>query len=334
MKKVIITGISGQVGSYMSEYCLNLGYKVWGVVRRTSRLNTENFKHLIENENLCILYADLTDGGSIEEVVKTVLPDYFINLAAQSFVGVSWKIPEETFNVDAMGVIRCLESIRKTVPNCRFYNAGSSEQFGNVDYSPQDETHPFKPRSPYGAAKCAAHHIIKVYRESYGLYACSGILFNHESPRRGHNFVTRKITIALGNIVKGKQDKLVLGNLNSLRDWGHARDYVEGMYLMLQQENPDDYVLSTNEYHSVREFIEIAFGIKGYNIKWKNTGLNEIGYDESTGKELIFISDKYFRLAEVDELLGDSTKARTCLGWAPKCDFKDLVKEMVDADCV
>jgi GDPmannose 4,6-dehydratase len=205
--------------------------------------------------------------------------------------------------------------------------------YGKVTEVPQTENTPFYPRSPYGVAKLYSHWITKNYRESYGLYACSGILFNHESPRRGHNFVTRKITIALGNIIKGKQDKLVLGNINSLRDWGHAKDYVEGMYLMLQKDYPDDYILSTNEYHSVREFVETAFGLKGYNIKWKNTGVDEIGYDDNTGKDLIFISNKYFRLTEVDELLGDSTKARTKLEWYPKYTFHDIVKEMVECDC-
>jgi GDPmannose 4,6-dehydratase len=235
-----------------------------------------------------------------------------------------------------MGTLRLLEAIRTCgipLSNVRFYQASTSEMFGKVVEIPQKETTPFYPRSPKGVAKLYSHWITKNYRESYGMYACSGILFNHESPRRGHNFVTRKITLALGNILKGKQDRLVLGNINSLRDWGHAKDYVEGMYLMLQQERPDDYILSTNEYHTVREFVEKAFALKGYNILWKGQGVNEIGYDDKTGKELVFISDKYFRPSEVEELLGDSTKARNELGWKPKYIFDDLVSEMVENDC-
>ena len=341
-KVAFLTGITGQDGSYLAELLLNKGYHVWGIIRRSSNINTQRIEHIFDK--LTLKYGDLTDSTNLSSIlleIKSTYPNIerleVYNLGAMSHVKVSFEIPVYTCDVDAVGTLRLLEAIRNCgieTSKIRFYQASTSEMYGKVVEVPQTETTPFYPRSPYGVAKLYSHWITKNYRESYGLYACSGILFNHESPRRGHNFVTRKITIALGNIVKGTQDKLVLGNINSLRDWGHARDYVEGMYLMLQQETPDDYVLSTNEYHSVREFIEIAFGLKGYNIKWKNTGLDEIGYDESTGKEMIFISDKYFRLAEVDELLGDSTKARTCLGWAPKCDFKDLVKEMVDADCV
>jgi GDPmannose 4,6-dehydratase len=252
-----------------------------------------------------------------------------------SHVKISFEMPEYTCDVDAMGTLRLLEAIRTcgiSFDKVRFYQASTSEMFGKVVEIPQKETTPFYPRSPYGVAKLYSHWITKNYRESYGMFACSGILFNHESPRRGHNFVTRKITIALGNIVKGTQDKLVLGNINSLRDWGHAKDYVNGMYLMLQQEKPDDYILSTNEYHTVREFVERSFALKGYNIKWKGEGVNEIGYDENTGKELIFISDKYFRPAEVEELLGDSTKAKKELGWNLKYSFDELVREMVEND--
>jgi GDPmannose 4,6-dehydratase len=237
--------------------------------------------------------------------------------------------------VDGLGTLRLLEAIRaSSIPLnvIRFYQASTSELYGKVVEKPQTEKTPFYPRSPYGVAKLYGFWITKNYREAYGMYACSGILFNHESPRRGHNFVTRKITIALGNIVKGKQDKLVLGNINSLRDWGHARDYVEGMWLMLQQDRPDDYVLSTNEYHSVREFVEKSFALKGFDIKWKGEGINEIGYDLNTGRELIFISEKYFRPAEVDELLGDSTKAKNELGWVPKTSFQELIEEMVCND--
>jgi GDPmannose 4,6-dehydratase len=260
------------------------------------------------------------------------------NLAAMSHVKISFELPEYTCDVDALGTLRLLEACRTcgiSLSKIRFYQASTSEMYGKVVEIPQTETTPFYPRSPYGVAKLYAYWITKNYRESYGMYACSGILFNHESPRRGHNFVTRKVTIALGNILKGKQDTLVLGNINSLRDWGHAKDYVNGMWLMLQKDSDkvDDYVLATNEYHSVREFVEKAFLLKGIKIGWTNEGLEEIGYDINTGRELVFISDKYFRPAEVDELLGDSTKAKEELGWVPSVKFDDLVKEMVEADC-
>lgn len=245
-------------------------------------------------------------------------------------------MPEYTSNVDGLGTLRLLEAIRNSgiaINRIRFYNAATSEMFGKVQEIPQTEKTPFYPRSPYGVAKLFSFWITKNYRESYNIYACSGILFNHESPRRGHNFVTRKITMALGNIIKGEQDKLILGNINSLRDWGHAKDYVRGMWLILQNDIADDFILSTNEYHSVREFIEKAFSLKGFNIKWKGDGVDEIGYDTNTGKDLIFISEKYFRPAEVEQLLGDCTKAKNLLGWIPEYSFDDLVKEMVDYDC-
>jgi GDPmannose 4,6-dehydratase len=244
-------------------------------------------------------------------------------------------MPEYTSDVNALGTLRFLESIRICgidLSKIRFYNASTSEMFGKVVEVPQNENTPFYPRSPYGVAKLYAHWITKNYRESYGMFACSGVLFNHESKRRTHNFVTRKISIAIGNILRGKQDKLILGNINAKRDWGHAKDYVEAMWLMLQADKPDDYVISTNEHHSVREFVEKAFALKGFDIKWKGEGINEIGYDANTGRELIFISEKYFRPAEVDELLGDSSKARRELGWTPKCSFDDLVREMVEED--
>jgi GDPmannose 4,6-dehydratase len=258
------------------------------------------------------------------------------NLGAMSHVKVSFEIPEYTADVDAVGTLRLLNTIRSTglAPISRFYQASTSELYGKVVEVPQNENTPFYPRSPYGVAKLYAHWITKNFREAYGMYACSGILFNHESPRRGPTFVTRKVTIALNNIIKGKQDRLVLGNLDAKRDWGHAKDYVEGMWRMLQNENgPDDFVLSTNEFHTVREFVEKAFAIKGFIIKWKGSGIDEIGYDEITGRELIFVSEKYFRPAEVEELLGDSTKARTLLQWKPKCSFDELVREMVESDC-
>jgi GDPmannose 4,6-dehydratase len=257
------------------------------------------------------------------------------HLCSQSHVKVSFEMPEYTSDVNALGTLRFLESIRICgidLSKIRFYNASTSEMFGKVVEVPQNENTPFYPRSPYGVAKLYAHWITKNYRESYGMFACSGVLFNHESKRRTHNFVTRKISISIGNILRGKQDKLILGNINAKRDWGHAKDYVEAMWLMLQADKPDDYVISTNEHHSVREFVEKAFALKGFDIKWKGEGINEIGYDANTGRELIFISEKYFRPAEVDELLGDSSKARRELGWTPKCSFDDLVREMVEED--
>jgi len=343
MRKVaLITGITGQDGSYLCELLLEKNYDVWGIIRRSSLINTTRIDHLFDKLNL--RYGDLTDGINLMNVFNEIRNHYqenldvleVYNLAAMSHVKVSFEMPEYTGNVDGLGALRLLEAIRNSgIPNdkIRFYQASTSELYGKVVEVPQTETTPFYPRSPYGVAKLYGYWITKNYRESYGIYACSGILFNHESPRRGHNFVTRKITMALGNIVKGKQDKLVLGNIDSLRDWGHAKDYVYGMWLILQNATPDDFVLSTNEYHSVREFVEKTFALKGFQIKWKGEGVNEIGYDENTGRELIFISDKYFRPAEVDELLGDSTKARKELGWTLNYSFDDLVREMVDYDC-
>jgi len=342
VKVALITGITGQDGSYLSELLLEKNYDVWGIIRRSSLINTTRIDHLFEK--LHLRYGDLTDGINLMNIFNEIRKKYsenldvleVYNLAAMSHVKVSFEMPEYTGNVDGLGTLRILEAIRNCgIPNdkIRFYQASTSELYGKVVEVPQTEKTPFYPRSPYGVAKLYGFWITKNYRESYGMYACSGILFNHESPRRGHNFVTRKITMALGNIIKGKQDKLVLGNIDSLRDWGHAKDYVYGMWLILQNDKPDDYVLSTNEYHSVREFVEKTFGLKGFNIKWKGEGVNEIGYDENTGRELIFISEKYFRPAEVDELLGDSTKARTELGWKLHYSFDDLVKEMVEYDC-
>jgi GDPmannose 4,6-dehydratase len=335
-----ITGITGQDGSYLADLLLDKGYNVWGILRRSSNINTQRIESIFNKLHLC--YGDLTDSSNLLNIlikIKDSYPDLkrleIYNLGAMSHVKVSFEMPEYTGDVDAMGTLRLLESIRISgipLDKIRFYQASTSEMYGKVQEIPQKETTPFYPRSPYGVAKLYSYWITKNYREAYGMYACSGILFNHESPRRGHNFVTRKITLALNNIVKGTQDKLVLGNINSLRDWGHAKDYVEGMWLMLQQEIADDYVLSTNEYHSVREFVEKSFALKGFNIQWKGEGINEIGYDENTGRELIFISEKYFRPTEVDELLGDSSRARNELGWIPKYSFDNLVEEMVDAD--
>jgi len=300
-KIAFITGITGQDGSYLAELLLEKEYKVWGLIRRSSSINTNRINHIFEKLNL--RYGDLTDSSNLFNVLTEIKNEYpditcleVYNLAAMSHVKVSFELPEYTCDVDAMGTLRLLEACRTCgIPlnKIRFYQASTSEMYGKVVEVPQTEKTPFYPRSPYGVAKLYAFWITKNYRESYNMYACSGILFNHESPRRGHNFVTRKITIALGNILKGKQDRLILGNLNSLRDWGHARDYVNGMWLMLQQDEADDYVLSTNEYHSVREFVEYSFSLKGINIKWKGEGVNEVGYDAETGRELIFISEKY-----------------------------------------
>ena len=342
MKIALITGITGQDGSYLSESLLEKNYIVWGIIRRASDINTQRIDHLRSNSNLILKYGDLTDSSNLLNIVydiKHTYPDMerleIYNLGAMSHVKVSFDMPEYCVDADGTGTLRLLEAIRSAgiIDKCRFYQASTSELYGLVQEVPQKETTPFYPRSPYGVAKLYGFWITKNYRESYNMFACNGILFNHESPRRGPTFVTRKITRGLNSILKGESDKLVMGNLDAKRDWGHAKDYVEGMWRILQVDKPDDYVLSTNEFHSVREFIEKSFALKGFNIKWKGTGLDEIGYDENTGRELIFVSDKYFRPAEVEELLGDSTRARTELGWVPQYSFDDLVKEMVDEDC-
>ena len=342
MKIALITGITGQDGSYLSELLLEKNYIVWGIIRRASDINTHRIDHLRSNSNLKLKYGDLTDSSNLLNIVYDIKHTYpnmdrleIYNLGAMSHVKVSFDMPEYCADADGTGTLRLLEAIRSAgiIDKCRFYQASTSELYGLVQEVPQKETTPFYPRSPYGVAKLYGFWITKNYRESYNMFACNGILFNHESPRRGPTFVTRKITRGLNSILKGETDKLVMGNLDAKRDWGHAKDYVEGMWRILQVDNPDDYVLSTNEFHSVREFIEKSFALKGFNIKWKGTGLDEIGYDEKTGRELIFVSEKYFRPAEVEELLGDSTRARTELGWVPHYSFDDLVQEMVDEDC-
>ena len=345
-KIAFITGVTGQDGSYLSELLLQKGYIVWAIIRRSSSINTSRIDNIFSNKNLILRYGDLSDGMSLQKILSEIKETYFLhfnnddkfevyNLGAMSHVKVSFEIPEYTADVDALGTLRLLEALRTLNLNSiiRFYQASTSELYGKVVEVPQTEKTPFYPRSPYGVAKLYSHWITKNYREAYGMFACSGILFNHESPRRGHNFVTRKITIALGNILKGKQDCLILGNLDSKRDWAFAGDYVVGMWLMLQQEKPDDFVLSTNEYHSVREFVEKAFALKGFQIAWKGEGVHEIGYDISTSRELIFVSEKYFRPAEVDELLGDSSKALATLGWKTETTFDQLVEMMVASDC-
>uniref|UniRef100_A0AB39J7K5 GDP-mannose 4,6-dehydratase n=1 Tax=Florenciella sp. virus SA2 TaxID=3240092 RepID=A0AB39J7K5_9VIRU len=341
-KVAFITGITGQDGSYLSELLLEKEYIVWGMIRRASDINTHRIEHLYNNPNLILKYGDLTDGSNIINILYQIKETYgelidvleIYNLGAMSHVKVSFEMPEYSAEVDGVGVLKLLEAIRSSgiSHKIKFYQASTSELYGKVVEVPQTETTPFYPRSPYGVAKLYAYWIVKNYRESYNLFACNGILFNHESPRRGPTFVTRKITIGLNNIVNGTQDKLVMGNIDAKRDWGHAKDYVEGMWRMLQAEKPEDYVLSTNEYHSVREFIEKSFKLKNIEIAWKGEGIDEIGYDKNTKKELIFISEKYFRPAEVEELLGDSTKARSTLGWKPSYSFDDLVEEMVKYD--
>jgi GDPmannose 4,6-dehydratase len=344
-KKVIITGVTGQDGSYMADLLLeDTDYEIYGMVRRTSTKNYKNIEHLLNNPRFKIVTGDLSDSQSIDNLIREIKPDYFINLAAQSFVGASWQIPEQTFDIDAIGVIRCLEGIRKHVPNCRFYNAGSSEELGNVDYSPQDENHPLKPRSPYGAAKAAARHIVKVYRESYNLFAIQGLLYNHESERRGEEFVTRKITKNIARIKKAldnnqKFQPLELGNIDAKRDWSHAKDFVRGIWIMLNQSEPKEYILSSGEMHTVKEFIEKAFKIIGIYGEWigkditeqyilKKT-LNSIYYDNQI---LVKINPEFYRPAEVDLLLGDSSKARKELNWKLDISFDSLVNIMVEND--
>ena len=342
MKVGFITGITGQDGSYLAELLLEKGYMVHGLIRRSSNINTQRIDHVFKNSNLKLHYGDLTDGASLYKIlndIKNVYPEMerleIYNLAAQSHVKISFEMPEYTADTDAFGTLKLLEAIMNNNLKdiTRFYQASTSELYGLVQEVPQSETTPFYPRSPYGVAKLYGFWIVKNYRESYGMYACNGILFNHEGPRRGHNFVTRKITIGLGKILKGETDKLVMGNIDSLRDWGYAKDYVEGMWLMLQQSKPEDFVLATGEMHTVKEFIEKAFRLKGFNIKWKGDGVNEIGYDENTGKELIFIDPKYFRPAEVEQLLGNPNKAKELLGWKSKTSFDELVEIMVENDC-
>ena len=342
MKIAFITGITGQDGSYLSELLLEKGYIVHGLIRRASIINTTRIDHIFTNKKLKLHYGDMTDGASLYKIIndiKNLYPNMdrleIYNLAAQSHVKISFEMPEYTADTDAFGTLKLLEAVinNNLKDITRFYQASTSELYGLVQEVPQKETTPFYPRSPYGVAKLYAYWIVKNYRESYGIFACNGILFNHEGERRGHNFVTRKITLGLNKILKGQTDRLVMGNLDSLRDWGSAKDYVEGMWRILQHDTPEDFVLASGEMHSIKEFIEEAFRLKGFEIKWKGCSVDEIGYDEKTGRELIFVDPKYFRPAEVSQLLGDSTKAKTLLGWTPKTTFKDLVREMVEYDC-
>lgn len=336
-KKALITGITGQDGSYLAELLLEKGYEVHGTIRRASTFNTSRIDHLYQDPHgnktrLFLHYSDLADGSNLNRLLEKIQPDEIYNLAAQSHVRVSFDIPEYTGDVTALGALRILDAIRETGIKTRFYQASSSEMYGLVQEVPQKESTPFYPRSPYGVAKLYAYWITKNYRESYGLHASNGILFNHESPRRGETFVTRKITRGLARIKLGKEDKLYLGNLDAKRDWGYAKDYVEGMWRMLQQETSDDYVLATNETHTVREFIEEASKILGFDLEWHGEGLDEKGFDKVSGRIIIEIDPKYFRPAEVDLLIGDYAKAKEKLGWEPATKFNELVRLMAEQD--
>ena len=335
MKKALITGVTGQDGSYLSEFLIDKGYEVHGIVRRSSVDFRERIADLENNPHFHLHYGDLGDSISLVKIVSEVRPDEIYNLAAQSHVQVSFDVPEFTANIDAVGVLRILEAVRicGLEKSCRIYQASTSELYGKVEEVPQSETTPFHPYSPYAVAKQYGFWITKEYREAYDMYACSGILFNHESERRGETFVTRKITLAAARIAQGKQDKLYLGNLDSLRDWGYAKDYVECMWLMLQQDEPDDYVIATGEQHTVRQFCELAFRFAGIELEFKGHGVDEKGYDKNTGKVLVEVSEDFYRPTDVVNLLGDPTKARTKLGWNPtKTSFEELVKLMVEHD--
>ena len=335
MKKALITGVTGQDGSYLAEFLISKGYDVHGTIRRSSTDFRERISHLEGNPNFHLHYADMADSMSLMKVIMTVKPDEIYNLAAQSHVQVSFDVPEYTANTDATGVLRVLEAVRQVglADTCRIYQASTSEIYGKVEEVPQNENTPFHPYSPYAVAKLYGYWIIKEYRDAYNMYCCSGILFNHESERRGETFVTRKITLAAARIAQGKQDKLYLGNLSSLRDWGYAPDYVECMWLMLQQEKPEDFVIATGKQHSVREFATLAFARVGINLRWEGEGADEKGIDEKTGRILVEVSPDFYRPTDVVNLWGDPTKAKALLGWDPtKTSFEELVNRMVDSD--
>ena len=337
MKTALISGITGQDGSYLTELLINKGYEVHGIIRRSSSFNTFRIDHLycdksILNKKLFLHYGDLTDSSNLNRLVERIHPDEIYNLGAQSHVQVSFEVPEYTAEVDGIGTLRFLDAIKEAGVKTRFYQASTSELYGKVQEIPQTEKTPFYPRSPYAAAKLYSFWITVNYREAYNLFACNGILFNHESERRGKTFVTRKITVAVANIVLGQQEKLLLGNLDSKRDWGYAPEYVEGMWRILQAEQADDYVLATNETHTVKEFVEEAFNVLGEEITWKGKGINEVGILKSTNKEVVAIDSRYFRPTEVDILIGNPAKAKEKLGWTPKTTFKELVKIMVTSD--
>lgn len=337
MKTALITGITGQDGSYLTELLLSKGYEVHGIIRRSSSFNTFRIEHLYEDKNILnktmfLHYGDLTDSSNLNRILEKVHPDEIYNLGAQSHVQVSFEVPEYTAEVDGVGTLRFLDAIKETGLRAKFYQASTSELFGKVQEIPQSEKTPFYPRSPYAAAKLYSYWITVNYREAYDLFACNGILFNHESERRGKTFVTRKITVAISKIMLGIQDKLLLGNLNSKRDWGYAPEYVEGMWRILQAPEAGDYVLATGETHTVKEFIEESFKYFNEEIEWKGSGIEEKGYLKSSGKEVVGVDPRYFRPTEVDLLIGNAAKAKEKLGWEPKTKFKDLVKIMINAD--
>lgn len=339
MKKALITGITGQDGSYLAELLLEKGYDVHGIIRRSSTFNTSRIDHIFEDPHikgahLFLHYGDLSDASNISRLLEKIKPDEIYHLGAQSHVRVSFDIPEYTADVTGLGTLRILDAIRDAGIKTKFYQASSSEMFGLVQEVPQKETTPFYPRSPYGCAKVYGYWITRNYRESYNLFACNGILFNHESPRRGETFVTRKITRGLARIKFGLDDCLYLGNLDAKRDWGYAKDFVEAMWLMMQNDRPDDYVIATGETHSVREFVEEVGKVTGFEMRWRGKGTDEIGYDNKTGRTIIKIDERYFRPAEVDVLIGDSSKAKKQLGWKPKVTFKKLAKLMAEADLI
>ena len=337
MKKALITGITGQDGSYLTELLLKKGYEVHGIIRRSSSFNTFRIDHLykdesILNKSLFLHYGDLTDSSNLNRLVEKIQPDEIYNLGAQSHVQVSFELPEYTAEVDGVGTLRFLDAIRETGVKTKFYQASTSELYGKVQEIPQTEQTPFYPRSPYGVAKLYAYWIVVNYREAYDIFACNGILFNHESERRGKTFVTRKISVAFSKIILGLQDSLSIGNLDAKRDWGYAPEYCEGMWRMLQAEKPDDYVMATGETHTVREFIEESFDVLGEEIIWEGEGIDEKGILKSSGQMVVNINPRYFRPTEVELLIGDASKAKTNLGWTPKVTFKELVKIMVTAD--
>lgn len=335
MKTALITGITGQDGSFLAEFLLEKGYSVHGIVRRSSVSNTQRINHLIAEGSVVLHDGDLSDSSCLIRIIGEVKPDEIYNLAAQSHVQVSFDVPEYSGDIDALGVLRILEAVRITglEKKCRIYQASTSELYGKVEEVPQKETTPFHPYSPYAVAKLYGYWIVKEYRAAYGMFAVNGILFNHESERRGENFVTRKITLAVSRIALGLQDHLELGNLDSLRDWGYAKDYVECMWLMLQQEKPDDFVIATGVQHTVRDFTEKAFACAGITIRWEGFGIDEKGYDAKTGKLLVSVNPRWFRPTDVDNLWGDPTKAKTVLGWNPqKTSYEELIKIMVAHD--
>jgi GDPmannose 4,6-dehydratase len=338
MKKALITGVTGQDGAYLAEFLINKGYEVHGLRRRSSSFNTSRIEHLYSdpvysNTSLYLHHGDMTDSSSLIRILQSVRPDEIYNLAAQSHVHVSFEEPEYTANADAIGTLRLLEGMRiLSLNNTKFYQASTSELYGKVTETPQNESTPFNPQSPYAISKLYSYWMVKNYRDSYNFFTSNGILFNHESPVRGETFVTRKITRALSRIKLGTQEKLILGNLDSKRDWGHAKDFVEAQWLILQQEKPDDFVISTGKQHSVRDFVNCAANEINLSLEWSGKGINEVAMDKITGKKIISIDKKYYRPSEVDNLLGDSSKAKEILGWEPKATFNDLVKEMMEYD--